>query len=65
MPIPLITYRRPWDIKEELYDNNEELFLQNQNLIFQPQIFEEIFYCFEKNNSVLNFKISSNKNKSP
>ena len=24
MPIPLITYQRTLDIKEELYDNNEE-----------------------------------------
>ena len=34
-------------------------------LEFVPHVFEELFYCFEKNIAVLAFKVSANSNKSP
>ena len=32
---------------------------------FLPNIYEELFYCFEKHMAVLAFKVSANSNKSP
>ena len=32
---------------------------------FQPHVYEELFYCFEKHMAVLSFKVSANPNKSP
>ena len=32
---------------------------------FEPYVYEELFYCFEKHMAVLSFKVSANPNKSP
>jgi hypothetical protein len=36
-----------------------------KKLEFTPNIYEELFYCFEKHKAVLSFKVSANPNKSP